>query len=332
MYACTVNNLGCTASVSTLISTFNSLTLSPALAALLLRPRNGRRDPLTWLCDMALGWLFWLFNRGLGASTNGYAWIVGKLLRVPALVLLVYGGLLVLTYWGFLQLPTGFIPLQDKGYMTASVQLPDSASAERTKAVFARLEKIALETPGIKNVNSVCGNSFTLGAQASNFGSMFIILKTSVSAHPNAVFRLDHETSRSEAAAARARGRRQRLSAPCRLGLPATPAASSSWWRTAAITASLVARCRPTTWSQGNEEPGLTGLFTVYKADSPQLFVDVNRDACLSQGVTWAMCSARCRRISARVTSTTSIASAAPGRWWCRPTRVTVTSWRMSSG
>src|SRR5438552_14172388 len=63
-----------TIAISTIISTFNSLTLSPALAALLLRPRGGRRDIFTWLCDMLLGWFFWLFNGGLRVSTNGYAW------------------------------------------------------------------------------------------------------------------------------------------------------------------------------------------------------------------------------------------------------------------
>ena len=95
-----------------------------------------------------------------------------------ALVLVVYGGLLVLTYWGYLQLPTGFIPTQDKGYLVASVQLPDSASAERTSEVTRKLELIAKGTPGVKNVNSVMGNSFQLSAYGSNFGSMFIILKS----------------------------------------------------------------------------------------------------------------------------------------------------------
>src|SRR6267142_1707673 len=166
-----------TIAISTIISTFNSLTLRPALAALLLRPRGGKRDIFTWLCDVLFGWFFQIFNGSLKLSTSGYAWMVSRLLRVPAIVLFVYGGLLVLTYWGFLQLPTGFIPIQDKGYMIGSVQLPDSASAERTGAVIAKIEKIALETPGVKNVNTVAGNSFALGAQASNFGSMFIILK-----------------------------------------------------------------------------------------------------------------------------------------------------------
>jgi len=275
-----------TIAISTLISTFNSLTLSPALAALLLRPRTGRRDPLTWLCDITLGWLFWLFNRGLGLSTRGYTWSVGKLLRVPLLVLVVYGGLLILTWWGFLQLPTGFIPLQDKGYMTASIQLPDSASAERTRAAIAKIEKIALETPGIKNVNSVGGNSFTLGAQASNFGSMFIILKN---------FSERRTPQLQSDAIIAALKKRYAAEVPEASVQIAPPPAVSGLGRSGGFKLmvedrgenGLVALQRQTDnlVKQGNQAAGLAGLFTVYKADSPQLFVDVNRDACLSQGV-----------------------------------------------
>src|SRR5262249_6038189 len=108
-----------TIAVSTAISALNSLTLSPALAAILLSPGLGpgshetpgprpglssgaRRDPVTRLLDLALGWFFRLFNRVFGAGTTGYAWTVGKLLRVNLLVLLAYGGLLVLTYFVFM--------------------------------------------------------------------------------------------------------------------------------------------------------------------------------------------------------------------------------------
>src|SRR5262249_58733325 len=90
-----------TIAVSTVLSAFNSLTLSPALAALLLKPKGGRRDPLTWLLDMTLGWFFRLFNWGFGAATALYARLVGGLLRVSLVALLVYGGLLVLTYFQF---------------------------------------------------------------------------------------------------------------------------------------------------------------------------------------------------------------------------------------
>src|SRR5581483_2622912 len=94
-----------TISVSTVFSAFNSLTLSPALAAILLR-RHGARDPLTRMLDFVLGWFFRLFNRGFTAGTSIYVRVVQGLLRTSLLVLLVYGGLLVLTFWVFGQAPT----------------------------------------------------------------------------------------------------------------------------------------------------------------------------------------------------------------------------------
>src|SRR5438477_1803107 len=106
-----------TIAVSTVISAFNSLTLSPALAAILLRPHGAHRDPLTWLLDLLLGWFFRLFNAAFGAGTAFYTRLVGGLLRVSLVALLVYGGLLVLTYQQFRDAPTGFIPQQDKGYL-----------------------------------------------------------------------------------------------------------------------------------------------------------------------------------------------------------------------
>src|SRR6185437_8699159 len=90
-----------TIAVSTVISAFNSLTLSPALAAILLKPPGAARDPLTWLLDVSLGWFFWLFNRGFGAATGAYTRVVGGMLRASVLVLLAFGGLLYATYWEF---------------------------------------------------------------------------------------------------------------------------------------------------------------------------------------------------------------------------------------
>ena len=197
-----------TIAVSTLISAFNSLTLSPALAAVLLQPhehnrqdevlprlayvamggwagyawlvpwlapvlektaaarcpaRRGRADavglvdrrrtgrvaaaPLGWgltrPLNRILGSSFRAFNVGFTHSTNVYTRLVGLSLRASVLVLVVYGGLLTLTYFGFTQAPAGFIPMQDKGYLLVNVQLPDAASVERTEGVMHRIEAIA---------------------------------------------------------------------------------------------------------------------------------------------------------------------------------------------
>jgi multidrug efflux pump len=131
-----------TIAVSTIISAFNSLTLSPALAAILLQPRGAKKDLLGRLLDLCLGWFFqgfnWLFRRGSGA----YIGLVGLALRGSAVVLFVYGSLLGLTWWTSAQLPAGYIPNQDQGRFYVAVQLPDAASLERTQKVVDHIEDI----------------------------------------------------------------------------------------------------------------------------------------------------------------------------------------------
>ena len=131
-----------TIAVSTILSTFNSLTLSPALCAILLKQRHEHRDPISWVLNLVLGWFFKGFNKVFGWSIAGYTWAVGKMLRVSLLVLLVYGGLLYLTGWSFNRMPTGFIPNQDQGFLYVAVQLPDSSSLERTEEVMAKVDGI----------------------------------------------------------------------------------------------------------------------------------------------------------------------------------------------
>ena len=166
-----------TIAVSTVISAFNSLTLSPALAAVLLKPHGARRDVLTVLIDGLLGWFFRLFNWGFDRSTSLYTRTVGLLLRGCILALVLYGGLLGLTWWSFSRVPVGFIPEQDKGYLLLNVQLPEGAAVERTQAVIARLDKLARSIDGVGHTLGVSGMSILLQANAPNFGSMFVILQ-----------------------------------------------------------------------------------------------------------------------------------------------------------
>ncbi|HEX4131942.1 MAG TPA: multidrug efflux RND transporter permease subunit [Pirellulales bacterium] len=275
-----------TIAVSTIISMFNSLTLSPALAALLLRPRGARRDPATWLIDMLLGWFFRMFNWGFRHSTAAYTAMVGRMLRVPALVLVVYGGLLVLTYWGFLQLPTGFIPATDKGYFIASVQLPDATAAERTSDIMARIERIAMETPGVKNVNSIAGNSFILSAYGSNFGSMFIILKNfadrqSPEMHGDAIL----AELRRRYAAEVPEGLVNVFPPPAVQGLGRAGGFKLMVEDRGDVGLAMLQGQTDNLVEQGNQQPELTGLFTVFNANSPQMFIDVDRAACMTQHI-----------------------------------------------
>jgi multidrug efflux pump len=137
--------------------------------------------PVGWVIirpvNAILGWLFRGFNRLFDGLTSVYGWTVGKLLRVSFLVLLVYGGLLVMTYWTFQRAPTGFIPQQDQGRLIVDIQLPDSMSLQRTEEEVAKIESIAREDPGVAHAVAISGMSFLLQSNASNLGSMFLVLK-----------------------------------------------------------------------------------------------------------------------------------------------------------
>ena len=128
------------------------------------------------IVNLVLGWFFAGFNRLFDQATVLYGRIVAKLLRLSVIVLVVYGGLLFMTYWGMTNAPVGFIPQQDQGYLLVNVQLPDASSLERTEDVMRRAELIAKQTKGVKHTVAIAGQSLLLGANAPNFGSMYVML------------------------------------------------------------------------------------------------------------------------------------------------------------
>jgi multidrug efflux pump subunit AcrB len=130
---------------------------------------------LGWPLDRVLVWIFGAFNAGFRLATKGYAFVTSLFLRGAVAALLLYGGLLYLTYYQFTQTAAGFIPTQDMGYLLANVQLSDSVSLEKTKQINDRCEQIAQTTPGIRFTQAVTGQSMLLSANGSNFGSMFCI-------------------------------------------------------------------------------------------------------------------------------------------------------------
>ncbi|MCA9143051.1 MAG: efflux RND transporter permease subunit, partial [Planctomycetales bacterium] len=121
-----------TIAIATSISTFVSLTLSPALCALLLTPKDAKQSATGKFVDFLFGWFFRGFNRFFDFTSNVYAGIIARLVRVTAVALLLYAGLLVCTWYSFGMVPTGFIPQQDQGYVIVSIRLPDGASLART--------------------------------------------------------------------------------------------------------------------------------------------------------------------------------------------------------
>ncbi len=134
--------------------------------------------------NAALAWVFGGFNRVFDGITAGYGWVIGKMMRLSLVGGVVYLGLLFLTYWGMAHASTGFLPEQDQGYLLASVQLPDSASSQRTEAVMKKMDEIARHTPGVAHTVGVSGESFVLGTMGSNLGSMFVILDPFERRHP----------------------------------------------------------------------------------------------------------------------------------------------------
>lgn len=166
-----------TIAISTIISAFNSLTLSPALAAMLLKGHDAPKDRLTRLMDWLFGrWLFAPFNRLFDWSARGYVRLVKGLIRVSAITLILYGGLLALTYVNFANTPSGFVPAQDKQYLVAFAQLPDAATLDRTEEVMRRMSEFSLEQPGVDSAVGFPGLSINDFTNSPNSGILFLPL------------------------------------------------------------------------------------------------------------------------------------------------------------
>ena len=166
-----------TIAVSTILSAFNSLTLSPALAAILLQRRDARKDWFGRVLDFCLGWFFRLFNSAFRFGTRAYTSIVARMLRLSALVLFVFVGLLGLTWFISAKLPVGYIPNQDQGRYYIAVQLPDAASLQRTQKVVDKIGAIIGKTEEVVHTTGIAGQSFSLNGNDAIFGQFFVTLK-----------------------------------------------------------------------------------------------------------------------------------------------------------
>uniref|UniRef100_UPI00249BD74C efflux RND transporter permease subunit n=1 Tax=Pseudomonas sp. PS01301 TaxID=2991437 RepID=UPI00249BD74C len=167
-----------TIAISTVISAFNSLTLSPALAAVLLKGHDAPKDRFSRFLDRLLGgWLFRPFNRFFEKASHGYVGTVARVIRSSGIAMLLYAGFMVLTWFGFANTPTGFVPSQDKQYLVAFAQLPDAASLDRTEDVIKRMSDIALKQPGVENAIAFPGLSINGFTNSPNNGIVFVALK-----------------------------------------------------------------------------------------------------------------------------------------------------------
>ena len=166
-----------TIAISTVISAINSLTLSPALSALLLKERNAPPDRLTRIMNALFGWLFrgfnWVFSRGV----SGYGIGVRSILTRKSAVMLVYAAMLGTAFFLFRTVPSGFVPAQDKQYLVGFAQLPDGATLDRTEDVIRRMSEITMQEPGVESAVAFPGLSIAGFSNSSNAGIVFSTLK-----------------------------------------------------------------------------------------------------------------------------------------------------------
>jgi multidrug efflux pump len=277
-----------TIAISTVISAFNSLTLSPALSAVLLKEHGAPPDRLTRLLNGALGWLFRPFNRFFARGAHGYVRGVGRVLRSGGLVLLIYGGLIGLTYLGFARTPTGFVPSQDKQYLVAFAQLPPAATLDRTENVIRRMGDLALKHPGVESAVAFPGLNINGFTNSPSSGIVFVTLKP---------FEERRQQSQSAGAIAQAlNGEYGKIQDAFIAVFPPPPVQglgtiggfrlqvedrnSLGFEELARQTDNLIAESRAT--------PQLAGLFSSYQVNVPQVDAQVDREKAKSQGVALA--------------------------------------------
>ena len=268
-----------TIAVATVISAFNSLTLSPALAAMLLRPRDAKKDFLTRGIEFLLGWFFRLFNKTFDAANRGYTWIVQRLIRFAVFALLVYVGLLALTGVGFKVIPTGFIPTQDQGYVFCVAQLPDGASLQRTDAVRKQISDLARTVPGVAYTVEITGLSALDFTNRSNTLTMFLPLKPFDE-------RKGHPEQTMGAVLTKVQGLVAGIQDAFVIVVPPPPvqgignAAGFKLQlqdRHSAGTQALAAAGNELI-AAGEKQGGLTGFYTTLRPQVPQIYLNIDRD------------------------------------------------------
>jgi multidrug efflux pump subunit AcrB len=331
-----------TIAISTLISAFNSLTLSPALCVLLLKPKQkGSHEalprfvfPLTfaWLAyefaspylaarlgemkmpfgltavvaaeivavigglvvgfllagvlNRMLGWTFTAFNYAFNAVTRGYVASVGWFLRLSLIVLVGYGFLLWDTYHTFRTTPLGFIPQQDKGYLLVNVRLPDSTSFEHTAEAIKRAEAVAREVEGVRHTVAIAGQSVLLGANASNFGTLYVMLDEF---HLRAKRGLSSDVVAERLKQSFAGELKEAdvgvFGAPPIDGLGTAGGFKIVVEDRNSIGLGELQQVGETLVREGSQTPGLKDLFTSFRADTVWQYLDIDRTAAKTMGV-----------------------------------------------
>jgi len=274
-----------TIAISTVISAFNSLTLSPALSALLLKEHGAPPDRLTRILNSLLGGFFGPFNRFFTRFSARYVSGVGRVVRAGGIALVIYAGLIGLTYAGFARTPTGFIPPQDKQYLVSFAQLPDAATLDRTEAVIRRMDEIALKQPGVENAVAFPGLSINGFTNSPNSGIVFVTLKP-----------FDERKSKELSAGAIAGALNQQYGKIQEAFIAVFPPPPVNGLGTiggfrmqiedrAGLGFEELFKQTQNLMAKGNQTPELQGLFSSYQVNVPQVDADVDREKAKMQGV-----------------------------------------------
>jgi multidrug efflux pump len=274
-----------TIAISTVISAFNSLTLSPALAAILLKPLDAPKDRFTRLMDAGFGWFFVRFDRFFTRSSDRYQGAVGRVLQRKTWSLGLYVLLIGATYLMFHLVPGGFVPQQDKQYLVGFAQLPDGASLDRTEEVIRRMSEVAMKTPGIEDAVAFPGLSINGFTNAPNAGIVFFTLKD-----------FEQRKSADLSGAAIAMEVNKRMGGIQDAFIAVFPPPSVDGMGTiggfkmqiedrAALGPEVLYQAMQALQAKAREAPELAGVFSGYQINVPQLYAEVDRSKAKRMGV-----------------------------------------------
>lgn len=260
---------------ATVISMISSLTLSPALCAILLKKEASDRGIIGKVWWFLTGWFFWLFNKAFDAGSSLYASAVRRLVRLSVVALVVYVALLGGTGYMFNKVPAGFVPEQDQGYLIVAIQLPEGASLERTDRVVQQVSQIALDTPGIRNAVAFAGFSGATRTNSPSAAAVFTAFEpfeergglTAFDILPDLQVRLGDVRDAAIIV----------LNPPAIRGIgtgggfrmQVQDRGGRGYEMLQAATGELVNAARG--------DPRLAGAFSTFRADTPQLFADIDR-------------------------------------------------------
>jgi hydrophobe/amphiphile efflux-1 (HAE1) family protein len=265
-----------TVATATIISAFNSLTLSPALCALLLQPHDGHAKESLLMRPVHAG--FRAFNYAFDRLAAGYSTLVRTLIGVTPLMLAIYAVLLAAAGWLLVHTPTGFIPKMDRGVITVSLQLPPGASLSRTDAVVRRANAMVLEVPGVAHTSTYSGRSGSTGSNSSNVGAIFAIIDDprkraaeglTVDRIAETITARLNEVEESKTAVF--------IPPPVR-GMGGQTGFSMRLQNRANLTPAQFEKVANDFIRTANQTPGIKDVYTTFSTGTPQIYVDVDRD------------------------------------------------------